>query len=58
MSFGTFEVNGRRIHPGRQVSRGCSAITSKNKYPEATLRWLDMLYSFEGFMMAHRGRKC
>lgn len=53
-----FEVNGRRIHPGSSgIERGCSAITSKNKYPEATLRWLDMLYSFEGFMMAHRGEE-
>lgn len=30
------------------VTRGCAAITSANKYPEATMRWLDYTYSDEG----------
>jgi len=33
-------------HPG--LSRGAFAISSSNKHPEATIRWIDYLYSYEG----------
>ncbi|MCG7408488.1 extracellular solute-binding protein [Paenibacillus sp. ACRRX] len=33
-------------HPG--LVRGVFAITNKNKHPEATMRWVDYLYSTEG----------
>lgn len=53
-----FEVNGRRIHLGGSgIGRGASAITNKNQYPEATIRWLDTWYSFEGARMMRFGNE-
>jgi putative aldouronate transport system substrate-binding protein len=38
-----------------EVKRGRFAITSENKYPEATMRWVDHLYSEEGSILARLG---
>lgn len=38
-----------------EVRRGRAAITSENKYPEATMRWLDYAYSEEGSILARLG---
>jgi putative aldouronate transport system substrate-binding protein len=35
-----------RTYPGK-VAMGYAGLTSKNKYPEATMRWLDINYSDE-----------
>ena len=40
-------------HPG--LMRGAFAITNKNKHPEATIRWIDYLYSVEGAEMLSYG---
>ncbi|MCQ6563051.1 extracellular solute-binding protein [Paenibacillus mendelii] len=37
------------------IRRGTFAITSENKYPEATMRWVDYLYSTEGSQLAYLG---
>lgn len=39
------------------VDIGAFAITSKNKYPEATIRWADYFYSEEGSTMFFMGIK-
>lgn len=39
------------------IQRGTFAITSGNKYPEATMRWVDYLYSQEGSILATTGNK-
>jgi len=36
-------------------SNGTFAITSANKYPEATMRWIDYLYSDEGTILIRLG---
>ncbi|KAF0818620.1 ABC transporter, substrate-binding protein (cluster 1, maltose/g3p/polyamine/iron) [Bacillus sp. ZZV12-4809] len=38
-----------------EVKRGRFAITSENKNPEATMRWIDHLYSEEGSILARLG---
>ncbi|MCJ7841533.1 extracellular solute-binding protein [Lederbergia sp. NSJ-179] len=38
-----------------EVRRGRAAITSENKYPEATMRWLDYAYSEEGSILSRLG---
>ncbi|MDF2924906.1 MAG: transporter substrate-binding protein [Paenibacillaceae bacterium] len=35
--------------------RGTFAITNKNKYPEATIRWVDYFYSTEGSTLLNSG---
>jgi putative aldouronate transport system substrate-binding protein len=53
-----FEVNGRRIALGTSgITRGCTAITNKNQYPEATIRWLDYLYSVDGMRLLRFGEE-
>ncbi|TBL74566.1 extracellular solute-binding protein [Paenibacillus thalictri] len=37
------------------LSQGTFAITSKNKYPEATMRWVDFFYSEEGAKFLRMG---
>jgi putative aldouronate transport system substrate-binding protein len=37
------------------VTRGLFAITKECKYPEAAIRWVDYLYSYDGSMMAWQG---
>lgn len=36
-------------------TRSCFVITSENPYPEATMRWIDHLYSMEGAYMFNFG---
>jgi len=44
------------VFPERDtIRRGTFAITSANKHPEATIRWLDYLYSEEGYKLAQYG---
>ncbi|MBW8348532.1 extracellular solute-binding protein [Bacillus sp. IITD106] len=38
-----------------EIKRGRFAITNKNKYPEATMRWVDYMYSTEGSILARLG---
>ena len=38
-----------------EIKRGRAAITNKNKHPEATMRWLDYMYSPEGSILARLG---
>lgn len=52
----TSEYNDTKMVPKiSEVKRGRAAITSKNKHPEATMRWLDHLYSEEGTILARLG---
>lgn len=41
-------------HPGMSA-RGTFAITSSNPSPEATMRWIDYLYSYEGATLFNQG---
>jgi len=41
-------------HPGISA-RGTFAITSSNPNPEATMRWVDYLYSYEGSTLFNQG---
>lgn len=51
-----FEYNGKRFWRGNPgVGRGTFAITKENKYPEATIRWVDYLYSVEGGILCNNG---
>lgn len=48
--------NGKRIWKGRDpFGKGPFAMTNKNKYPEATMRLIDYLYSEEGGILARLG---
>ncbi|WP_243298874.1 extracellular solute-binding protein [Bacillus litorisediminis] len=38
-----------------EIKRGRAAITSENEHPEATMRWLDYMYSQEGSILARLG---
>lgn len=40
-------------HPG--LATGTFAITSANKYPEATMRWIDYMYTYEGASLFAQG---
>lgn len=40
-------------HPG--LAKGAFAITNKNQHPEATIRWVDYLYSEEGAELLSNG---
>lgn len=42
------------MHPGMSA-RGTFAITSKNPAPEATMRWVDYIYSYEGSTLFNQG---
>ncbi|MFD0868644.1 extracellular solute-binding protein [Paenibacillus residui] len=50
---------GDRLVPSRSSLTGAGAfvITDKNKYPEATVRWMDYFYSEEGNKMFFMGFK-
>lgn len=53
-----FVVNGQTYwhgFPGLQT--GVFAITSANKYPEATIRWVDYLFTEEGAVLSHEGEE-
>lgn len=49
----TSPVNSELMYPimGYGTTRGTFAISNKNPYPEATVRWVDFLYSPEGYTM-------
>ncbi|UUZ84809.1 extracellular solute-binding protein [Paenibacillus sp. P26] len=51
--------HGDRLQLAAPVPRdfGAFAITSVNKYPEATMRWIDYFYSDEGSTLLRFGRK-
>lgn len=52
----TSETNPDPIYPiGTGTVRGTFSITSENPYPEATIRWVDHLYSLEGSIFLHYG---
>jgi putative aldouronate transport system substrate-binding protein len=40
-----------------EIVRGTFAITNKNKYPEAMVRWVDYLYTEEGSRLAYMGKE-
>ncbi|MEK4437195.1 MULTISPECIES: extracellular solute-binding protein [Paenibacillus] len=42
------------MHPGLSAN-GTFAITSVNEHPEATMRWIDYLYSIEGQTLFNQG---
>lgn len=50
----TSPTNSEAIYPmlSTGITTGVFAITSSNKYPEATMRWVDWLYSEEGAIYA------
>jgi len=43
------------IAKNRGYSTGAFAITSSNKAPEASMRWVDYLYSYDGAMLFDKG---
>ncbi|GIP33471.1 extracellular solute-binding protein [Paenibacillus sp. J2TS4] len=50
--------NGDRLYTsvrGHFGSRGAFLISKSNKYPEATMRWIDHFYSEEGIRMLYMG---
>ncbi|MBO2944659.1 extracellular solute-binding protein [Paenibacillus sp. F411] len=51
------EIEGSPVygkHPG-MAANGTFAITSENQHPEATMRWIDYLYSYEGNTLFEQG---
>ncbi len=40
---------------GNYLTKGTFAITSSNQHPEATIRWVDYLYSLDGALLAAQG---
>lgn len=51
-------ADGKRIWKGREMfGKGVFAMTNKNKYPEATIRLIDYLYSEEGGILSRLGIK-
>lgn len=52
--------SGERVYTsarGHVGSRGAFVITKANKYPEATMRWVDYFYSEEGTKMLYLGKE-
>ncbi|MEC6746962.1 extracellular solute-binding protein [Marinilactibacillus sp. XAAS-LB27] len=45
----------RSVAGSPRIARGTFAITSANQYPEATMRWVDQMYSEEGAEYFDRG---
>lgn len=45
----------RTIATNPQMTRGTFAISTSNPYPEATMRWVDYLYSPEGHVFFQQG---
>lgn len=43
------------VHKHNYIVRGSFAITKNNEHPEATMRWLDYLWTEEGNLMAYQG---
>lgn len=54
----TSDVNSEQMWTGvTGINRGTFAITNKNQYPEATMRWVDYLYTEEGAKLAWAGQE-
>ncbi|MFD1735442.1 extracellular solute-binding protein [Bacillus salitolerans] len=52
----TSPVNDKKIVTKiSEIKRGRFAITNENEHPEATMRWIDHLYSEEGSILARLG---
>ncbi len=52
----TSSVNDQKVWPRSSViDRGAFAITSENPHPEASIRWVDYLYSEEGSILVANG---
>ncbi|MDF2926901.1 MAG: transporter substrate-binding protein [Paenibacillaceae bacterium] len=52
----TSSVNSKKVWPkSSEVASTAFAISKNNKFPEATIRWVDYLYSEEGTIMMHNG---
>ena len=52
----TSATNDKKLVVGmHEIRRGRAAITSKNPYPEATMRWIDHAYSEEGTILSRLG---
>ena len=52
----TTSVNDEKMVIGfSHIRRGRAAITKDNKYPEATMRWIDHAYSDEGTILSRLG---
>lgn len=52
----TSQYNSKKIYPKSSgVLRGTFAITKNNPSPEATIRWVDYMYSDEGCLLAITG---
>lgn len=52
----TSSVNSQKMWPKNpEATVTAFAITNKNKYPEASIRWVDYLYTEEGSILFHNG---
>ncbi|MGN7297849.1 extracellular solute-binding protein [Ferdinandcohnia sp. SAFN-114] len=52
----TSELNNQKLMTKlSEIKRGRAAISSENEQPEATMRWLDYMYSEEGTYLARLG---
>lgn len=52
----TSSVNSEQMWPRNPgITRGTYAITSQNQHPEASMRWVDYLYSYEGGAFLSQG---
>ncbi|MFK7695237.1 ABC transporter substrate-binding protein [Paenibacillus sp. HJGM_3] len=53
----TSPVNNEKLTiKNSKIRRGTFAITNVNKYPEATIRWVDYFYSSEGSKLGYLGK--
>ncbi|WP_172200086.1 extracellular solute-binding protein [Saccharibacillus qingshengii] len=48
-------VDKAAIAKNRGITTGAFAITKTNPYPEASMRWVDYLYSYEGALLFNKG---
>ncbi|MFI2857739.1 extracellular solute-binding protein [Paenibacillus sp. JSM ZJ436] len=52
----TSAINSEKLFtPRPNITIGTFAITKNNPHPEATMRWVDYLYTPEGFMLGNQG---
>ncbi|MCR2804704.1 extracellular solute-binding protein [Paenibacillus soyae] len=52
----TSAMNSEKLFtPRPNITIGTFAITKNNPHPEATMRWVDYLYTTEGFMLGNQG---
>jgi putative aldouronate transport system substrate-binding protein len=54
----TSPVNSKKMYPiDSELTRGTFAITNKDKFQEATIRWADYLYTDAGSRLAYMGKE-